>query len=354
MASQSGPSDQQAKKPAQHTGDWWDELKTTVGAMPALFEGVTGKATELANEPLVPESVMPGPAKTPAGAVGRSTLEFARGMTSPENIAAAALAGPVGKIAPLLGRAVSGIFSAQMLKGAYDQYPEIKDAIDKKDWTRAAGAITTAVLSGGLGVAAGAHAVRGGSEAPPPEEQTPIQKATESAQAGVEALTPDSFMQEQAAPTGSAPAAETPANAALTPDAFMGALPRDLAGANPRYSYGSKQFDLTFANDLDKAAYITAQEKPSARDADYLKFVMDQTGMSEADVRNHGRAIRQSIKSQAASSSLAASMWISAWVCRHPQLLDPTRQRLRRQRRKRRRPWLVALTTSWLRSPNPL
>src|SRR5580700_6639147 len=96
MASEgAGSSVQPAKKSPQHPGDWWDELKTTVGVMPTLFEGVTNKATELANEPLVPESVMPAPAKTPAGAVGRSALEFARGMTSPENIAAAALAGPV-------------------------------------------------------------------------------------------------------------------------------------------------------------------------------------------------------------------------------------------------------------------
>jgi hypothetical protein len=304
---------------ASHQGavaNWWQKVKAVTEAAAPL---VMTKGEQLANEPLIPESVMPAPATTPAGAVGRSALEFARGMTSPENIAIGALAGPFGKIAPLLGRAVSAGFGLQMLKGAYDQYPEVRDAIEKKDWTRAAGAITTAALSGGLGVMAGAHAVRGGGEVPPPEGQTPIEKATASARAGVEALTPDGFMQEQeqeqepASPASNTPAPETPAGNTLTPAAFMASsdgganaevptLPRDLAGANPRYSYGSKQFDLNFANDLDKAAYITAQARPSARDADYLKFVMDQTGMSEAAVRNHGLAIRSSIKSQAAGA----------------------------------------------------
>ena len=64
--------------------------------------------------------------------------------------------GPLGKIAPLLSKGVSGVFGLQMLKGAYHQYPDIRDAVKSGDWTKAAGAITTAVLSGGLGAMAGA------------------------------------------------------------------------------------------------------------------------------------------------------------------------------------------------------
>jgi N12 class adenine-specific DNA methylase len=77
------------------------------------------------------------------------------------------------------------------------------------------------------------------------------------------------------------------------------ALGKDLAGAKPRYSYGSKQFDLTFANDIDRAAYISAQKTPSKRDADYVKFVSDATGMTEAQVREHGTKVRDAIKGQA-------------------------------------------------------
>lgn len=76
-------------------------------------------------------------------------------------------------------------------------------------------------------------------------------------------------------------------------------LPRDLGGATPNYSYGDKKFKLKFANDVDKAAYIIAQTKPSARDADYLQFVMAATGADEAGARAYGQAVRAAIKDQA-------------------------------------------------------
>jgi hypothetical protein len=198
----------------------WQKAKDFASSAAAVGEAAAPialkKGEQLANEPLVPESVMPGPATTPAGAVGRSALEFARGMTSPENIAIGALAGPFGKIAPLLGRAVSAGFGLQMLKGAYDKYPEIRDAINKKDWTRAAGAITTAALSGGLGVLAGTHAVRGGGpETPLPAETSPIEKATESARAGVEALAVRPEDLDQAAAPQGAPTPEAAGPAPL-------------------------------------------------------------------------------------------------------------------------------------------
>jgi hypothetical protein len=69
-------------------------------------------------------------------------------------------------------------------------------------------------------------------------------------------------------------------------------LPKELTKAAPRYG----AFELQFESDVDKAAYITAQAKPSKRDADYLKFVMDATGKSEAEVRKAGAAIRTSLK----------------------------------------------------------
>jgi hypothetical protein len=73
-------------------------------------------------------------------------------------------------------------------------------------------------------------------------------------------------------------------------------LPRDLAGGKPRYSYGEKQFDLEFESDIDKAAYIAAQAKPSKRDADYVAYVAKHTGMSEPEIRAAGAAVRARIK----------------------------------------------------------
>ena len=73
-------------------------------------------------------------------------------------------------------------------------------------------------------------------------------------------------------------------------------LPPDLAGAKPQYNFGTKSFRPQFANDLDRAAYITAQATPSKQDAGYLKFVMDATGLPESQVRDHGRAIKAEVK----------------------------------------------------------
>jgi N12 class adenine-specific DNA methylase len=73
-------------------------------------------------------------------------------------------------------------------------------------------------------------------------------------------------------------------------------LDKELAGATPRYAFGKKQFEPEFANDIDRAAYITAQKNHSPRDADYLKFVADATGMSDAQVREHGARVREAIK----------------------------------------------------------
>ena len=80
------------------------------------------------------------------------------------------------------------------------------------------------------------------------------------------------------------------------------ALPKDLAGAAPRYSYGPRKYTLNFDNDIDKAAYIAAQQNPSSRDADYVSFVSDATGMTEPEVRAHGAAVKAAIKDQAKSS----------------------------------------------------
>ena len=77
-------------------------------------------------------------------------------------------------------------------------------------------------------------------------------------------------------------------------------LPRELASAKPSYSYGKKQFSLEFESDIDRAAYIAAQEKPSKRDADFVAFVMKHTGMNEAAVRAHGASVRAYIKPYAA------------------------------------------------------
>ena len=83
------------------------------------------------------------------------------------------------------------------------------------------------------------------------------------------------------------------------PPAESASLPQSLAGAKPRYAFGSRQFTLSFESDLDRAAYITAQSKPSKRDAEYLSFAMEASGLTEEQVRAHGQRVRTAIKEQA-------------------------------------------------------
>ena len=80
-------------------------------------------------------------------------------------------------------------------------------------------------------------------------------------------------------------------------------LPKELSGAKPRYSYGLKRFELEFESDVDRAAYITAQKSPSKRDAEYVRFVMNNTGMTQIQARQHGRRVKETIKGYAATAT---------------------------------------------------
>lgn len=80
-------------------------------------------------------------------------------------------------------------------------------------------------------------------------------------------------------------------------------LPRELAGAKPRYGYQDKQFTLEFESDTDKALYIVAQTKKSARDGDYMEFLKKTfPELSDAEVIERGVKVRELIKSLARDS----------------------------------------------------
>ncbi len=80
-------------------------------------------------------------------------------------------------------------------------------------------------------------------------------------------------------------------------------IPKELAKSNPRYSYGPKQFTLSFGSELDKALYIIADgAKRSASDGKFVELVTDHTGMTEAEARAAGRKIRDQIKAKAKSA----------------------------------------------------
>lgn len=106
-----------------------------------------------------------------------------------------------------------------------------------------------------------------------------------------------------AAPT--ATTAPAPAVAPAPTPTVSATLPSDLAGAKPRYNYGSKRFEPTFQSDIEKALFITSQPNPSKRNADYIKFLTDQ-GYSLDEIETYGQAIRNSIKGQAKGAKAGA------------------------------------------------
>lgn len=85
----------------------------------------------------------------------------------------------------------------------------------------------------------------------------------------------------------------TPAPAPAAPEPFR--LPRELAGARPRFG----QVQLVFDSDLDRALYVVAHSagKRSKQDAAYLAALRTHTGLSEAEIRTRGDEVRSRVKS---------------------------------------------------------
>lgn len=90
-------------------------------------------------------------------------------------------------------------------------------------------------------------------------------------------------------------------------------LPRELAGAKPNYSAGFNRYNLAFDNDMDKALYIIAQNTPSASDAKYLGYVMDNLGVDAPTARLLGkevkRLIRENVKGKPAGQVTMPKLW---------------------------------------------
>jgi len=76
-------------------------------------------------------------------------------------------------------------------------------------------------------------------------------------------------------------------------------LPRDLSGAKPRFNVGEDSNVLDFESDVDKALFIISQKKKSNRDADYLKWLQDTTGMSRSELDAEAATLRLQIKDAA-------------------------------------------------------
>jgi hypothetical protein len=99
----------------------------------------------------------------------------------------------------------------------------------------------------------------------------------------------------EAPPRAAAPVEAKPA-VVPAPVAAPTKLPPDLAGAKPRFNMGKVSYDPQFESDIDKALYIVAQTKQSARHDDYLKFLRDATGMTTDEIAVAAGKVRVELK----------------------------------------------------------
>ena len=93
------------------------------------------------------------------------------------------------------------------------------------------------------------------------------------------------------------------AAAAIEPPTTGFALPAELTKSAPRYNYGSKAFQLQFASDYDKTAYILAGDAVKAsKAAPKFRNALEQAGLDVASAVAYGQKVRDAIKALAKNS----------------------------------------------------
>jgi hypothetical protein len=108
--------------------------------------------------------------------------------------------------------------------------------------------------------------------------------------------------------------APAPAPTPVTPAAQSAKLPKDLAGAKPRYNVSMDAYLPRFDSDFDLAAFIVTQANPSKRDADYLSWAVERSGMTPEEVRKHGLQVRAELKKLAAKTKAGTAQKPAALV----------------------------------------
>jgi hypothetical protein len=135
-----------------------------------------------------------------------------------------------------------------------------------------------------------------GSVPQTPVAETPAQAAPVAPQATPPAAPP---VTETPAPT--APAANTPPPAPPAPPAPRATLPKELAGAKPRYGNQNGMYLPQFESDIDKAFYIIGQKTKSKSDAKYRQFLVEQ-GYDEKSLDGIAAMVRSHVAAQVAGA----------------------------------------------------
>ena len=77
-------------------------------------------------------------------------------------------------------------------------------------------------------------------------------------------------------------------------------LPKGLAGAKPRYGYRDLNFEVSFGNDFDRAAYTLAGDaKGTSNQAAKYRQAFEDAGYDLKEVTAHGQKVKAALKEQA-------------------------------------------------------
>jgi hypothetical protein len=104
-------------------------------------------------------------AGVPEQGIPHDIAQMASGMTTPANLGLMAATGGVGALegqvgSSLLSNLISAGFSADMIKGAYDQIPQAREAWNRGDYEGLKRILVQMGTQAGMGVMAGAHALK--------------------------------------------------------------------------------------------------------------------------------------------------------------------------------------------------
>lgn len=102
-----------------------------------------------------------------------------------------------------------------------------------------------------------------------------------------------------------------PITPAVKPGQGTRTLPTDLAAKSPKFAVSGKSFTPQFSNDIDKALYIISQKTPNKRDADYMSFLRNATGLDDAQLRAAGGEIRGKLREKLSKSKVQGEVEVS-------------------------------------------
>jgi hypothetical protein len=143
------------------------------------------------------------------------------------------------------------------------------------------------------------------TEVQPPVEQPPVATQPPVVQPPVATQPPVEQPPVAAQPPAPAPI-PTPTPVVPTELPTI-SLPKNLAGAAPNYGYDKGLYTPQFVNDIDKALYITAGSKKSAKDNEYRQFLKDN-GFNDAQIKSLGNNLRAYLKDDAKKLYAAGQM----------------------------------------------